>query len=71
MRDIRRRLKRAEKQSCISEKPPVVFEYIDENGVEQRVEMLSDDFDRLLQEINGASKGLPIMEEVRETARKR
>ena len=61
MKDISRRLEKAEKQLCVNE-PPVVFEYTDENGVEQRIEMSSADFDKLLKEIRGESKGLPIRE---------
>ena len=61
MYNFRRRLEKAEKQLCVNE-PPVVFEYTDENGAEQRIEMPSADFDRLLREINGKSKGLPIKE---------
>jgi hypothetical protein len=61
MSNINRRLEKAEKQLCVNE-PPFVFEYTDENGVEQRIEMSSADFDRLLQEISGASKGLPVRE---------
>jgi hypothetical protein len=57
----RRRLEKAEKQLCVNE-PPVVFEYTDENGVEQRAEMSSADFDRLLREISAESKGLPVRE---------
>jgi len=57
----RRRLEKAEKQLCVNE-PPVVFEYTDKNGVEQRIEMSSADFDKLLKEIRGESKGLPIRE---------
>ncbi len=59
--NISRRLEKAEKQLCVS-KPPVVFEYTDENGVEQRIEMSSADFDRLLKEIWAESKGLQIKE---------
>ena len=61
MYNHRRRLEKAEKQLCVSE-PPVVFEYTDKNGVEQRIEISSSDFDRLLKEIGAESKGLPVRE---------
>ena len=61
MSNINRRLEKAEKQLCVNE-PPVVFEYTDENGVEQGIEMSSAEFDRLLKEISAESKGLPVRE---------
>lgn len=61
MYNFGKRLEKVGKQLRISE-PPVVFEYADENGVEQRVEMSSADFEKLLREISGKSKGLPVRE---------
>jgi len=63
MKQFSRRLKKIEQQFCISDKP-VVFEYTDDNGVEQKIEMPSTDFDKLLREIRAGSKGLPIKERV-------
>ena len=61
MYNHRRRLEKVEKQLCVNE-PPVVFEYTDKNGVEQRIGMSSADFDRLLKEIRAESKGLLVRE---------
>ena len=64
MYNISRRVEKAEKQLCIGEKPPVVFDYTDENGIEQKVEMPSEDFDKLLKEIRAENKGITIKESV-------
>jgi hypothetical protein len=63
MEQLSRRLKKIEQQLCISDKP-VVFEYIDDNGVEQKVEMPSAEFDKMLREIRAESKGLPVRERI-------
>ena len=63
MRDIQRRIEKAEKQLCIND-DPVVFAYTDENGDEQRIEMPPADFDNLLKEIRAESKGIQIKESV-------
>ena len=65
MYNIRRRVEKAEKQLCIGEKPPVVFECVDENGIEQRIEMPSDDFHKLLTEIDGTGRCLPSENETK------
>ena len=62
MYSISRRVEKAEKQLCIGEKPPVVFDYTDENGIDQKIEMPSEDFDKLLKDIRAESKGLPVKE---------
>ena len=66
MYSICRRVEKAEKQLCIGigEKPPVVFDYTDENGIDQQIEMPSDDFDKLLKEIRAENKGITIKESV-------
>ena len=61
MYNHRKRLERVEKQLCVN-KPPVIFEYTDENGVEQRTEMSSDEFVRMLRGIDGGKGVLPCME---------
>jgi len=63
------RLKKIEQQLCISEKPSVVFEYTDEDGEKQKIEMLAADFEELLKEIDGKSRGLPINEEILNSTR--
>lgn len=62
-KSIENRLRKIEQRLCIDDKP-VVFEYTDDNGVEQKVEMSSIDFDKLLREISAESKGLPIKERI-------
>jgi hypothetical protein len=62
--NIRRRLDKAEKQIGVGEKKTAVFEYTDENGVEQRIEIAWEDFVKLLQEIDGKSRGLPDRKEI-------
>ena len=64
MYSIIKRVEKVEKQLCIGigEKPPVVFDYTDENGIDQKIEMPSDDFDKLLKDIRAESKGLPVKE---------
>ncbi|MFA5252214.1 MAG: hypothetical protein WC454_06485 [Phycisphaerae bacterium] len=63
MEQLSRRLKKMEQQLCIGDKP-VVFGYTDDKGVEQKVEMPSTDFDKLLREIRAESKGLPVRERI-------
>ncbi len=63
MEQLSRRLKKIEQQLCISDKP-VVFGYTDDKGVEQKVQMPSTDFDKLLREIRAESKGLPVRERI-------
>jgi len=58
MSSIERRIDKLEKQLCISEKPHLV----NIAGLEIR----SDELDKLLKEINGKSRGLPIDEGIRE-----
>jgi len=69
MNQIRRRLDRAEKQLGVSREQNIVFEFIDENGVEQKVEMGRDEFNELLKEINGKSRVLPSVQEISENER--
>lgn len=69
MNQIRRRLGRAEKQLGVGKEQNIVFEFIDENGVEQKVEMGRDAFNELLKEIDGKSKGLPSIQEISENER--
>jgi len=59
MRDIRRRIEKAEKQVSSDEDKPVVFQYVDENGVEQKIEMLSGELDERLAEISQCKDTLP------------
>ena len=60
-KSIERRIERVEEQLCIDEEP-VVFEYTDDKGVKQKVEMSSIEFDKMLREIRARSKGLPVRE---------
>jgi len=69
MNQIRRRLDRAEKQLGVSREQNIVFEFIDESGTEQKVEMGRDEFNELLKEINGKSRGLPSVQEISENER--
>jgi hypothetical protein len=63
-KSIETRLEKIEKALSIGEKSSVVFEYTDDNGVEQKIEMPSTDFDKLLQKIRAESKGLPVRERI-------
>lgn len=54
MQDITRRLNKAEKQLHIEEPHLITF---------MGVEMMPDELDKLLKEINGKTRGLPIREE--------
>ncbi len=60
MRDINRRLDRVEKQLCVGGKPPGIFKYTDDNGVEQKIEMSVHEFEELLKEIDGSGKRTPF-----------
>ena len=53
MQDITRRLNKAEKQLHIEEPHLITF---------MGVEMMPDELDKLLKEINGKTRGLPIKE---------
>jgi hypothetical protein len=68
MEQLSRRLKKIEQRLCIDDKP-VVFGYTDDKGVEQKFEMPSTVFDKLLQEIRAESRGLPIRKRVAVWAR--
>lgn len=57
MRDITRRLDKAEKQLRMDEPHLVNI---------AGIEMMSDEFEKLLKEIDGKSRGLPCKEEVSE-----
>ncbi len=59
---IKKRIEKIEDKLNMGKEPPVIFEYTAENGIEQKIEMPSDDFDKLLKEIQSESKGLPIKE---------
>ena len=63
MEQFNRRLKKIEQQIGIGDKS-VVFEYTDDNGIEQKVEMPSSEFNKILREIRAESKGLPVRERV-------
>ena len=66
MYSIIKRVEKVEKQLCIGigEKPPVVFDYTDENSIDQKIEMPSEDFDKLLKEIRAENKGITIRESI-------
>ena len=59
MEQLSRRLKKIEQRLCIDD-TPIVFGYTDDKGVEQKFEMPSNEFDKLLREIWAESKGLPV-----------
>jgi hypothetical protein len=56
-------MKKVEQQLCISDKP-VIFEYTNDKGVEQKAEMPSTEFDKMIRKIRAESKGLPIRERI-------
>ena len=65
MNNIHSRLDKIEKQLDVGEKPPVIFMITDENSGEQRIEMPSDEFHKLLTEIDGTGRCLPSEKETK------
>lgn len=69
MNQIRRRLDRAEKQLDVGKEQTITFEFIDESGIEQKVEMGRDEFEELLREIDRKTIGLPSVQEINKNER--
>ena len=62
MKNINRRLDNVEKQICIGNEEMVVFEYTDENSIEQKVEMTSEEWANIIKNIPPTKGVLPCQE---------